>query len=693
MTRPMIGPIGQRDRGAAPALQTPLLARQPALPDPLAGGMLAAGKMLGEVADIAGRAAMLQRLQDERLGVARTLAEEREAWTKDLQTRQEQALPGAPDFAKGVYEAFDKRSEELLSNDRLSAHGREELQLRLYSFRNEIGEKAQSFEAGARLVKRQDDADVVLRGAAADVARDPSAFGERLSDAQSAIRALGLPPIYADRKLKEAAGSLANSALVSLADRDPRAAHAALNSGAFDLYLDPEKRVQLGHYIASEGKRLAAEAAAKEREARAEARVTVTLQLQDAHAAWGRGETYTGPVPDDAQIMRAFKNPEEAARVISGMRVARDGAAVATTLALLPPDRRRAIIEQYRPEGENYRLEAETYDHLTRQNAMLQKMQADDPAGYVARYSPQLQKLAGDAQKAQDAGQDDVAHGLRSRAAALSLQLQAEAGTPEHERRILPKAMAEGLTARMNAMPGDAKGDAVEGLKKTWGDQWPTIFRELRASGLPDEFEALAWVKDPAARKRLGENLNNLQALHDTAGPAARKVRDAVFENLADIRSSLSFAPDGPSAFQRMEKAVTVQALSYVGAGMEPADAATRAYKDVVEHNWDFVKQPGGVTARAPKGMLGNVQGLADRTLSGLTPDMLADPGGESAATRDLTPDQRRQQLAVSLKNSPLWVNNGNDDGLILLDRAMRPVRRADGKPLEIKFSAAGWSP
>lgn len=681
-------PTGLRDRGRPIAQEKPLMPRLPARPDPLAGGLMAAASALDEI----GGMVKVQMERDERLSIARTIAEEREFWTKDLAARQENAAAGGEGFAKDVISAFDERKKSIFENKTLSAKGREELELRLLNFRGDLSEKATNFETGARLAKRGEDADVVLRLAAADAARDPGNIAARIGDAESAMRNLGLPPLLLDKKLKEARESIARAGLTSLIDQNPAAGLAAINSGAFTAYIDPERMTSLRHYAAAEGKRARAEGEARRREARAEMRVGVALQLADAEAAWGRGEIYDGPLPTEESIRGAYLRREEAEHHINRLRLGREEAATAAALRLVPPEQRLALVEKRKPQGEGYAREAEGHDRLMGLALHLNKEQEEDPAGFVMRSSPALRNLVNEAAKLQDGGDAMGARAARDKAMALSLELQAGVGVPEHQRRIMPKPLAQAQAERLAALPNEAKAEGLAAVRASYGERWSQAFRELREAGLADEFEGLALLeKNPGARLLFAESLSQPKAVKEAAGPEAKKARDALHGEMADMRESLSLSPDGATALERMMKQGELLAYGFVAKGDDGPTAARKAAAALVRDHYDFWKQPGGVTARLPKGATANVQALAERQLLGLRPEMLADPGGDSPAALALTPEQRKAQMVSSLQNGGLWLTNGKEDGLILFDRAMRPVKRADGSNFEIKFGAGGY--
>lgn len=371
----------------------------------------------------------------------------------------------------------------------------------------------------------------------------------------------------------------------------------------------------------------------------------------------------------DASITDAYGT--EAPRIIEERKAARQLGADLASVPMAPPGVQAKLLDSHRPEDEGFAQEAERHDTLARAIAH-DHQRRKDPAQYVLDHSPALRDLL-------TRTKDDPA--AARQAVALSLELQASAGIPELERRILPQGLAAGTVRQLTSLPAEQAADVLEQQAQTYGDLWPRVFGELAREKLPEAYQVLATTDHPVARKRLAEVLRqDKDALRQVAGTDARRVDDAVGAALEPLARSLAFAPDGPAVLARYTEAA--RRLGYANAPMQgAAQAGEQAVRDLITGRYDFIEQEGGV-ARVPKDQAERVQDFARRTLDALTDEDLPDLGGGAK----LTPAERKRMLRQSLARG-VWVTNERDDGLVLLDARRQPVRRADGRRVEFRFS------
>lgn len=673
-------PVGLRLREVT-APQTPLISPR-GYPDTGGADLVGqAGARIG--AAIAGFADALDAvsLREERIAAARGRAEDRTHWAERLQALKEQAPPGADGFTKTLSQEFDAYSATRLDSA-TSPRMRDEVEVGLLNLRGQVVEDALSFESGARLAKRRSDVEEIRRLNGNAVARDIGQFGGLMTETENAIRDMGLPPTVADQEIRTSRRTLAEAGLMGLATRNPAAAMIAIKSGGWDAHVDPDRLMRLYEHAETEDRRRRAEARQQAAERRAAERAEVEPLLRDEFAAYARGKSFANPVPESRIV--AAHGPERAARIIADRKAARQLSADLAAIAMVPPDTQARLLDSYRPEGEGFAGEAERYDTLSRAIAQ-DHQRRKDPAQYVLDHSPALRDLLGKTDKDPAAARQAV---------ALSLELQASAGIPETERRILPQGMAAGTVRQITSLPAEQAADVMERQAQTYGDLWPRVFGELVREKLPEAYQVLATTDHPVARKRLAEVLaQDKDALRQVAGTDARRVDDAVSAALTPLARSLDFAPDGPAALARYTEAA--RRLGYANAPLQGAEkAGEQAVRDIITGRYDFIEQEGGITARVPKGQAERVQGFASRTLESLTDDDLPDLGGGPT----LTPAQRKRMLRQSLARG-VWVTNERDDGLVLLDARRQPVHRADGRRVEFRFAdvtdpePAPWSP
>jgi hypothetical protein len=658
-------PLGLRVTFSAPTLPYQKFTE----PQQSAGGaaLLKAGQQVGDAVDGAVSAFDKIQRQEDALTVARMRAEDRTAWSAKFNQAKEAAPLGAPDFTTGFLKDFDAYAAERLAASP-SAPARRDVELGLIDLRGKLAEEGMQFEAGARLAKRRGDVEQIRNLNGGLLARDHRDFAAVLSDTENSIRTLGLPPAVQAQEIEATRSTFAETALLGLSSRDPAAAMAAIRSGAWDGYTQPDRLVRLFDHANTEDRRRRNEARALAAEARAEERSVLEPQLRDAFSAAQDGKTVSA-IPE-SRLVNAY-GPERGRQLFRDLEDTRKLGADVKTVAMAPPDVQDRLLASYAPDGAGYAGERERYDQLGRAIARDRKNR-EDPAAYVLANSPKLRDLVAGAR--QDPRQAQAA-------VALSLTLQADAGIPEIDRRILPVAMADNAVRQLAALPAESRADAIEGMSKTYGDHWPSVYRELVAQKLPTGYEVLATVDHPVARKELAEAQGvGREDMRQAVGKNAKTVDDGVRAAMEPLIQSLSLQPGGGAKIALWEDQTRLLAYRYA-LTMPPADAAKKAADDVVIGKYDFVPQDGGLQVRAPKGQGDRAAAYARHILDSLNASDLPDIGGN----RTLSPEDRRDILLSSIRRG-VWVNNERDDGWVLLDARHQPVVRADGRRIEFRY-------
>lgn len=642
-------------------------------PEMTSGGaaMMRAGQQVGEAVGAVASMVEKVRQQDERLLAAKMRAEDRTVWGQRFIQAKEAAPVGAPDFTTGFLKDYDAYAGERLKAAP-SPEARREIELGLVNLRGDLTEQSMQFEAGSRLAKRRADVEEIRNLNGALVSRDHTVFAPVLDETENAIRALGLPPAVQAQEIEQTRKSMAEASLLGLATRDPGAAMVAIKSGAWDGYTAPERLVHLYDHANVEDRRRRAEARQIDAEARAEQRSILEPQVRDAHAAYLDGKPYQ-PIAEN-RLVNAF-GAERGRQIFGELEATRRLGADVKTVAMLPPPLQDALLRRYEPDGEGYAGEKQRADLLARAVAQDRKNR-EDPAAYVIGNSPKLRDLVGSLAQ----------HPENMRPAVeLSLQLQKDAGIPEVDHRILPRAYAERQVREVAALPPEARADAVEAMATAYGDHWPRVYRELVAEKLPVGAQVLATVDHPVARKDLAEaQAIGREPLRQSVGKNAKVVDDGVRVSLEPLIQSMALQPGGAGKIALWEDQVGLLAYKYA-LTMPAADAAKKAADEVVLGKYDFVPQDGGVQVRAPKGQGDRAAAYARNLIDTLTPAELPDIGGNTT----LTPDDRRGILLSSVRRGT-WVNNERDDGWVLLDARHLPVTRADGRRIEFHYADMG---
>lgn len=589
--------------------------------------------------------------------------------TNALLDAQSKAQPGAPGFTKQFLEdTFDTYAKQTLANapDKTQPY----LQERLAGLRDHMGELALNFEANANLAKRQQDLNDTVSTHANVVRTDPSQFDASLQDALTAVHNSGLPPDRMQQAEDHVKGMLASSMAEGLIDRDPHQAQKMLADPRFDTYFNPQVKNQLIE-------RADALAQRQDKEALASYQADVKTRYSNEVAAirdrgYGVGGLTSG------MIRKAF--PDQADSLIGNLNAERQFYNDRQSIALNTPAQDAALLAKYKPEGDDYALQAGRRDAL--QSAIAQKWNSvtRDPVGYVTSASPQLKA-------AFDAAQADPSK--LPAALALSDQLQTQIGLRPDQHFVLSGDQAQGLVGQITSAPPEQAAASIQGLAKTYGDKWPQVFSELVGQKLPTGYQVLATVNAPGAAQHLVEAIKTgKKQMQETLGADAKGIDDGLTDAMRPFVSTLSPAPNGAKLGAAWQSAAQLLAYRYATMGEAPSSALNHAVNDLVTSKYDIV-QGGGTNARAPKGMGGLTQTYADKMLAGLDADQIETPP-QGPHDLPLTDTQRAAAyFRDGVKNGSMWVTSPRDDGWMLLDSNRQPVTLKSGSPVMFKFSDA----
>lgn len=207
-------------------------------------GIQALGAALGQVGDVL----LDVREREAAAESAVALSKAQVDWSRRLYEAKQTAQPGAPDFTKNILSEFDKYETEAIKGVRTNS-ARQFMRQRLAAYRTQIVDRAMEFEATARVAHRETQFTTAKEqyGAATDL--DPDGWMERGAEMSAVIDGMGLPPIEAETKRKEATDYIMSRAALAEARRDPDATTKRLVAPAKDdmlfLALTPAMRDEL----------------------------------------------------------------------------------------------------------------------------------------------------------------------------------------------------------------------------------------------------------------------------------------------------------------------------------------------------------------------------------------------------------------------------------------------------------------
>ncbi|MGR4041504.1 hypothetical protein FW796_19020 [Pseudomonas sp. 910_21] len=317
--------------------------------------------------------------------------------------------------------------------------------------------------------------------------------------------------------------------------------------------------------------------------------------------------------------------------------------------------------------GKGFKQDNQLYQHLTSVAVGLMKQQQTDPAAYVAKYSPAVQRSF---QAAQEQGTPEAYKAYVQ--ATVAEQQRLGVAQP----KLLPDAAADQLAANFANQVNGGENAAVliEQQQALWGKDFGTVLQQV-GKKLPAEAQVIA----TQLPKDLAERMASVARLKDSELDAGLQkgqkdeISQSVQDEMQPFAASLHGQAGGINTFSTMYKAAVRTATSYVLQGDKPKDAAQKVVNGMVNDKYDFFG-----TYRVPKTL--DTQAVsrgATKALGTIKPDdLMMLPGISGVTDKD-----NAAQLHSALQSSGEWVPTNDESGLALTLNGYR-VRDKDGKPI-----------
>lgn len=323
-------------------------------------------------------------------------------------------------------------------------------------------------------------------------------------------------------------------------------------------------------------------------------------------------------------------------------------------------------------ENDNFSIKQKA---RTKINDMIDKRQAQlnsDSAGYALQ-EPTVNAAAKEA--------DGPGGFLKYVTATTAIQAQMGVPIP----RVLTKQQAEQSVANITKVGANSYGELIN-LKKTSGDAWPLVHRDLVDIGkLPPEYQALLILDNPTDVQLMQ------RALQDSKGDsdAWDKMINQAGVNVTDgITSAISAGMD-PYVQSILKSGATLQyaeaivnavnifglAKSFYNKDPSPAESALKAF---VKGKYDYI-QPGGARVRvdAYDRAAKNAEWLKDN----LSVDNLKLPSGG---------DWIKNGYVANAKTRSIYITTEDETGMILAtpdgSGGYKLIRGKNGLPVKINF-------
>ncbi|MDN6861942.1 MULTISPECIES: hypothetical protein [Pseudomonas] len=581
----------------------------------------------------------------------------------------------ALDVTNQTLDQFDKAQADIaktLTNDQQKARYAQIVNSRRNSLSNDLNR----YEYGERqnyygqVEKAQ--LETSMQGAALEY-QDPAKVDQyrQKVDAVLTSRAerLGLSPEAAQAERLETNSGMSTAVIQRMLIDSPQKAKSYYES--YKDTMTAEDQIRTSNGIDQGFRRLEAEARQRQVEARqmqAINRMELSSRVQDASAAYSQGLDFENP-PSKVDFAAAY-GPEKGAKEYDRFSKVQALAPAIREFATADPQERQAILGKFQPAqdgtaGEGFKEDSQLYQHLTNVGVRLMKQQQDDPAAYVAKYSPTVQQAFAAAQ------QDGTPEAYQAYA-RTTLAEQQRLGVKQP--KLLPDAAADQMAANFNTQVngGENAATMIEQQQELWGKDFPTVLQQM-GNKLPAEAQVIA----TGLPKDVAERMASVAAIKDSdlnAGLQKGQKDDivqSVQQALVPFAESLQGQSGGINTYSTMYKAALRTATSYVLQGESPKDAAKRVVGGMVNDKYDFFG-----TYRVPKTQ--DTQAVsrgATQAMRQIKPEELMPLPGIAGVTEE----QNRKQLHDALQSSGQWVPNEDETGLSLTLNGYR-VRGADGQ-------------
>jgi len=418
-----------------------------------------------------------------------------------------------------------------------------------------------------------------------------------------------------------------------------------------------------------------------------ENQVEIKGLFKDAYAALAAGgfdtEEIISQLPSDADITSNFRNPKDAQEILAEKeKLVR----LIYNVDKVPTMSKEDLLYMINDMGENIPEGAlkgtesrinELQIFQTAVEARQKRFDADPGTYAVKEFS--------DVQTAYDNMISNPSQANVQAYVALTTSVQISLGARPENVQLLSKVQADSIIDDFNSQVSSGRNyaDFLRDEATKWGSAFPQVLKQL-GSKLPAEAGVVASLKDPRVAQTLVNALQplNLKATKESVSKDdSKSITDAVNTAMGPFRNSLfnSNSLDGPVEFEKYNSAINILAQTYVSRGEAPANAAQKAYSQVIGSSYTF-----GDGYRIPTQYAQDkVTKTASAVLQNINKFDIAPP--ESILGFGET-ESKRQYISSLIANGQ-WVNTPDErSGLTLVDETGFPVLLKNGKPFTISW-------
>jgi GH24 family phage-related lysozyme (muramidase) len=263
-------------------------------------------------------------------------------------------------------------------------------------------------------------------------------------------------------------------------------------------------------------------------------------------------------------------------------------------LANMSPPEQEALLAKHTPQpgSQGFADEQKRQGVIQKAITHAAKERDDDPAAYAIRRLPAAQSAFVDFNKVMSDQQasPQARQAAAAQFASVTLGEQARVGVAPDDRRIVPQAYIDNLNASLTAPDKDGGTSQVAARIQSeaalWGQNWPTIYRQLSKEAAPVVRVIGSGVQSAAAQALVDLAPLSLSAIlkdQDTEKNGAIK-KDA-FKPLA---TSMAGNDGATSLFNDFRGQAEKLAAKYVIGGSTTQEAAAKAFDQLVGFKYTF---------------------------------------------------------------------------------------------------------
>lgn len=559
-------------------------------------------------------------------------------------------------------------------------YAKRSLEAGFQGLQGDVFQRSMSYEADARITRRVGQTEQMLNDWGNIIATDPGQFKAGWDETGAVISELKVPT-EVKQKLDLARRGLAENALNTMSEKAPGRVISELDSGAWNDYLDADRRKVIYNSAQSNQKRIIAEAKAAQAVQRAElAQEATDLALSDIQS-----RRLTGKPVDDPQaqaVIKAGFTARQYEKYQSAVSKADTIFQATGDMRKLPTAELFATVEKLKPVGgeEDFAERMAAYSEAAKIASDVVNDRKKDPGASVRESFPSVM------QRWQNYEANPHPAHLRD-ALKASKAAQDALGIPENQQRLMPDSMARNIAQQIASAPPDKAHAMLQGQAQTFGPYWSKAFRQM-SKVLDPNTKVAAIIDDPASASLLiatsRQDPSKLRKSLDvpTSGDKSITNMIATDDRMKDFRASASQLPGGGKNADDLYAATEVLALGYMQSrGMQAGEATEAAIKATLDDKYTF----GYTNSRPFHVQRGRdvrvIEKGAQRSLETLTADGLSIGGPPGSL-----PKENADAALSAIKRNGYWATNHGATGLILFNERGAPVLK-NGRPIEMTWS------